>query len=517
MVQSRKTATMIVIVTVVAAALGVAGVMPALSQATGGEAGNAPAASLSTVAEAITYQGRLTGSGGSPLSGDFTMQFILYNAPTGGTALFNSGQQTVSVANGLFTVSLPVPQSLFDGQALWLSITVEGQTLSPRQPVTPTTYAMSLRPGATVTRDSAGSGFTVRNVATGTAVRAEANHIALYGESANFAVYGSNSGGPQGSGYGGYFESTTGIGVHGRSSALPATNNQLVPGVSGSSQHGVGVYGTSNSPFAAGVFGDVATGTGTHGSSGGIGAAGIGRAYGVYGSNSGVAQGAGYGGYFESTTGVGVHGRSTAVPTGTNLYAPGVYGYSQHGAAIYGQAGASNVAGYFEGNLIVQGDINAQGNLTVTGSKSGYVVDIARNDGSEPLEQGDLVIVTGAGDPVLGNIPVPLVRKADSEASTAVIGVVDSAYHFGGDGYGQFADGPAGPGDYLSIVTLGSFRAVKVDAAYGAIQPGDLLVSSPTPGHAMRATTPAPGTIVGKALAPLESGTGNVAIMVTLQ
>jgi hypothetical protein len=510
MIQSSRTTIMIGVVVVATLALGVAGVMPAFSQATGGEAANAPAASLSTVAESITYQGRLTGSSGSPLTGNYTMQFIVYNAATGGTALFNSGQQTVSVANGLFTVSLPVPQSLFDGQALWLSINVEGQTLSPRQPVTPTTYAMSLRPGATIRRDSAGNGFTVRHVATGTAVRAEANHIALYGESANFAVYGSNSGGSQGSGYGGYFESTTGIGVHGRSSALPAANNQFVPGVSGSSQHGVGVYGTSNSPFGVGVFGDVATGSGTHGRSGGIGVSGSGQAFGVRGSNSGPAQGSGYGGYFESTTGVGVHGRSTAVPTGTNLYAPGVYGYSENGAAIYGQAGGS-VAGFFDGNVIVQG------NLTVTGSKSGYVVDIARNDGPEPLEQGDLVIVTGAGDPVIGDIPVPLVRKADREASTAIIGVADAVYRNDGEGQGQFADGPAGPGDYLSIVTLGSFRAVKVDAGYGAIQPGDLLVSSPTPGHAMRAGAPAAGTVVGKALSPLESGTGSVAVMVTLQ
>lgn len=511
MVQLSRTTTMIVIVTVAAVALGIAGVMPAFSQATV-DAANVPAASLSTVAESITYQGRLTGSSGSPLTGNYTMQFILYNAATGGTALFNSGQQTVSVANGLFTVSLPVPQSLFDGQALWLSINVEGQTLSPRQPVTPTTYAMSLRPGATIRRDSAGNGFTVRHVATGTAVRAEANHIALYGESANFAVYGSNSGGSQGSGYGGYFESTTGIGVHGRSSALPAVNNQFVPGVSGSSQHGVGVYGTSNSAFGVGVFGDVATGSGTHGTSGGIGVSGSGQAFGVRGSNSGPAQGSGYGGYFESTTGIGVHGRSTAVPTGTNLYAPGVFGYSQHGAAIYGQAGGpSSVAGLFQGNVVVAG------NLTVTGSKSGYVVDIARNDGPEPLEQGDLVIVTGAGDPVVGDIPVPLVRKADLEASTAIIGVVDAVYRNDGEGHGQFADGPAGPGDYLSIVTLGSFRAVKVDAGYGAIQPGDLLVSSPTPGHAMRAGAPAAGTVVGKALSSLESGTGSVAVMVTLQ
>jgi hypothetical protein len=58
---------------------------------------------------------------------------------------------------------------------------------------------------------------------------------------------------------------------------------------------------------------------------------------------------------------------------------------------------------------------------------------------------------------------------------------------------------------------------IKVDAGYGAVQPGDLLVSSPTPGHAMRADNPQAGTIIGKALSALDEGTGTVAVMVTLQ
>ena len=46
---------------------------------------------------------------------------------------------------------------------------------------------------------------------------------------------------------------------------------------------------------------------------------------------------------------------------------------------------------------------------------------------------------------------------------------------------------------------------------------GDLLTTSPTPGHAMRADDPRPGTIVGKALEPLESGTGMVRVLVMLR
>lgn len=55
---------------------------------------------------------------------------------------------------------------------------------------------------------------------------------------------------------------------------------------------------------------------------------------------------------------------------------------------------------------------------------------------------------------------------------------------------------------------------VKVDARYGRIRPGDLLTSSATPGHAMRARKDVPGTIIGKALEPLDDGTGRVLMLV---
>ena len=57
----------------------------------------------------------------------------------------------------------------------------------------------------------------------------------------------------------------------------------------------------------------------------------------------------------------------------------------------------------------------------------------------------------------------------------------------------------------------------KVDASYGAIRPGDLLTTSATPGHAGRAENPRPGTILGKALESLESGTGLIRVLVTLR
>jgi hypothetical protein len=66
---------------------------------------------------------------------------------------------------------------------------------------------------------------------------------------------------------------------------------------------------------------------------------------------------------------------------------------------------------------------------------------------------------------------------------------------------------------------------VKADGSYGAIKVGDLLTTSATSGHAMKARPISisgveiyrPGTIIGKALEPLNSGTGLIEVFVTLQ
>jgi len=83
--------------------------------------------------------------------------------------------------------------------------------------------------------------------------------------------------------------------------------------------------------------------------------------------------------------------------------------------------------------------------------------------------------------------------------------------------------GDAGPGRIL-VAQSGRVR-IKVDATYDAIRAGDLLVTSPTPGHAMRSEPVTlgdtllhrPGTILGKALEPLSHGKGEILVLLTLQ
>ena len=114
----------------------------AVGRWTASAAQEAPEAITANMGTGFTYQGRLL-SGGSPANGSFNMTFGLFDVASGGTALATVGPNSVSVANGLFNVVLDFGQN-FDGQARWLEIEVSGTTLSPRQPLTPSPYALAL-------------------------------------------------------------------------------------------------------------------------------------------------------------------------------------------------------------------------------------------------------------------------------------------------------------------------------------------------------------------------------------
>jgi hypothetical protein len=83
--------------------------------------------------------------------------------------------------------------------------------------------------------------------------------------------------------------------------------------------------------------------------------------------------------------------------------------------------------------------------------------------------------------------------------------------------------GESGAGKVM-VATTGRIR-VKVDATHAPIRVGDLLVTSDKEGIAMRSQpldlggTPIhrPGTLIGKALEPLEKGAGEILVLLSLQ
>ena len=97
---------------------------------------------------AFTYQGRL-GEGGGPAHGTYDFRFVLYDLQTGGSAVSSAVTNGATVvSNGLFTVTLDFGAGVFTGPDRWLEIGVRTNgastftTLSPRQPLLPTPYAM---------------------------------------------------------------------------------------------------------------------------------------------------------------------------------------------------------------------------------------------------------------------------------------------------------------------------------------------------------------------------------------
>ena len=83
--------------------------------------------------------------------------------------------------------------------------------------------------------------------------------------------------------------------------------------------------------------------------------------------------------------------------------------------------------------------------------------------------------------------------------------------------------GEAGEGKAM-VATTGRVK-VRVDASRGAIRVGDLLVTSELEGVAMRSEPldvagfklHRPGTLIGKALEPLQSGQGEILVLLSLQ
>jgi hypothetical protein len=74
------------------------------------------------------------------------------------------------------------------------------------------------------------------------------------------------------------------------------------------------------------------------------------------------------------------------------------------------------------------------------------------------------------------------------------------------------------PSTEIPLAILGIVPC-KVSAENGPVRAGDLLVTSSTPGYAMKGTDRQRmlGAVVGKALEPLTDGKGMIQVLVTLQ
>jgi hypothetical protein len=148
----------------------------------------------------------------------------------------------------------------------------------------------------------------------------------------------------------------------------------------------------------------------------------------------------------------------------------------------------------------------ATGNVYADGNFTGGGADVAeRIDVTEAVEPGDVVEI----DP---NNPGKF-RKAREALSTRVAGVISTAPGV------VLGNKSAEHNDARPILALAGRVPVKVTAKYGAIAVGDLLVSSPIPGYAMKCPEKSQciGAVIGKALEPLAEGVGVIEAQVMLR
>ena len=361
-----------------------------------------------------------------------------------------------------------------------------------------------------------------------------------------------------GNGISGLSSSTTGAGAGLRGESRSTAGRGVIGVATALSGQGVGVLGESDSTQGTGVLGSAPAISGASIAVSGVNASPSG--IGVRGSATATA-GAAYGvvALTSSSSGLGVYGvalSSTGVTRGavgeTHSAldgAAGVFGTAvATSGATFGLVGTNNSAsGYAahlenltnggkvlrlrKSELFSSGDFliadagnNTKFRLHYDGSvfadgayncglssgcfNTGTGADVAeRIDGTEPLGPGDLVDI----DP---EQPEHF-RLCRDPYSTLVAGVVSSQPAIT-MGNADLADNDTGTRtDQRPLLALTGRVPVKASAENGPIAIGDLLVGSSTPGHAMRGGPSSPvGTVIGKALQALPSGTGVIQVLI---
>jgi hypothetical protein len=237
-------------------------------------------------------------------------------------------------------------------------------------------------------------------------------------------------------------------------------------------QH-AGVYGESDQ---AGVFGSSDSDTGT----------------GVFG-RSGGAQGFGVRG--EAITGVGVQGTS---------FGSGLAGKFNGNVTVTGllEGGSLNCSGDIEGNKITAHDNLFAFDVILSGGDCAEDFDIA---GLEAIDPGTVMVMGQEG----------VLSPCEAAYDKKVTGVISGA---GDYRPGIVLDKRHSAAHRLPVALVGKVYC-KVDAQFGSVDVGDLLTTSATVGHAMKASDHAQafGAVLGKALRPISSGRGLIPVLVALQ
>ena len=182
----------------------------------------------------------------------------------------------------------------------------------------------------------------------------------------------------------------------------------------------------------------------------------------------------------------------------------GLYGYSERGVAVMAKSRSGNLIEAWSTEPSQRRfRVDNTGKVYGTGSFRSSGADLAEMlPAVEGLEPGDVLVIGYDGK---------LTQNSEAYAAN-VVGVYSTNPGFvGGDGDDNDLAGKV-PLAVLGVVP------VKVTAENGPIRAGNMLVTSATPGHAMKASrNPSVGSVVGKALEGLDKGSGVIQMLVMLQ
>ncbi len=540
----------------------------------------ATVAQAGPVSSGFTYQGQLV-LDDTAITGSVDFQFYLHDAETGG-AMVGGGLQynAVNVDGGVFTVTLDWGTANFNGDERWLEIRVRhpndpGNTtpftvLGPRQRLTVVPYAIHALNGG----GGGGSGFWTAN---GSAISNTNSGFVGIGRSSQVTsaeLFGLQAPGDSWAGMYIKSDGASGQPFYGYDTPSYRSYHYLAEATgtwtlyNGGSLYltragnlGVGLAAPTAKIQANGIIHSTVGGfkfpDGTIQTTAGGGGGGSTETVDLFDSsaNHTVELWAGTNGA-GSTSGPVLRMRNTAGTSTVNLFGGNTAGgdlslrnsdnrrtvrldaeYTAGKGSLFEleQADGGNAirmqshGGFGEatnGPEIQLYDINSGRSMTLYGDYQGtgesrIVVNVVEITGGADLsEQFD--VATGARAVEPGSVvSIDPASPGDLRLSTEAYDRKVAGIISGADGVkpgllmGQ--KGTEADGEYPVALTGRVY--CKVDASFGAIAPGDLLTTSPTPGHAMKVTdhTQAQGAILGKAMTALEAGQGTVLVLVSLQ
>jgi hypothetical protein len=176
-----------------------------------------------------------------------------------------------------------------------------------------------------------------------------------------------------------------------------------------------------------------------------------------------------------------------------------VGGHGQDGDIMVFRSGETETSDHTKASVRISGE---SGDIIFGNADCAEEFDLMA---AEEGEAGAVMIMTG--DAALA--------KCRAGYDKRVVGVVSGAGTFKP---AIILDRQASASRRVPVAVLGKVFC-KADAQYGRIETGDLLTTSPTVGHAMKAVDQLRsfGAVIGKALAPLSSGRGLVPVLIGLR